>query len=220
MKDGQVAPDKHFNPYLHEALEHEGILLTASEWQEGEASPFCDPQKPLLIEVGCYMGKNVLEFAQNNPDWNVLGIDITYKRTVKAARKIKNLGLTNAKILISDARLALAQIPDESLSGLCVFFPDPWPKKKQKKNRLLQEPFLKLLAKKLSPQNGFFWFKTDSADYFESVQELIRAQKWSESAADVIPESLAPLPYTTVFEALFQGKSLPIYRRVYSPPRT
>lgn len=219
MKDGHLAPDRHFNPYLHEALEHQGILLTASEWQELNASPFTDPSKPLLIEVGCYMGKNVLEFAQQNLDWNVLGIDITYKRTVKAARKIKSLGLTNAKILISDARLALTHIPDGSLKGLCVFFPDPWPKKKQKKNRLLQEPFLKLLADKLDPVDGFFWFKTDSEDYFESVQELIKGHNWGESAPDALPVGLAPLPYTTVFEALFQGKNLPIYRRVYTPPR-
>ncbi|MEY2988500.1 MAG: hypothetical protein RJB13_2021, partial [Pseudomonadota bacterium] len=198
MKEGQVAPDRHFNPYLHEALEHQGILLTASEWQELEASPFAMPEKPLLIEVGCYMGKNVLEFSQNNLDWNVLGIDITYKRTVKAARKIKSLGLSNAKILISDARQALTHIPDGSLKGLCVFFPDPWPKKKQKKNRLLQEPFLKLLAEKLDPADGFFWFKTDSEDYFNSVQELIKATKWGESSPDALPEGLAPLPYTTV----------------------
>jgi len=220
MKNGQAAPDKHFNPYLYEAMDYQGILLTASEWAERNRDVFKDTTKPLLIEAGCYMGKNVLEFAQNNPDWNVLGIDITYKRTVKAARKIKNLGLDNAKILISDAHLAISQLPAGSLSGLCVFFPDPWPKKKQRKNRLVQEPFLRLLADKLEPQKGFFWFKTDSLDYFECVQDLGRTLHWGESAPDVVPSGLEPLPYTTVFEALFIGKNLPIYRRVFTPPRS
>lgn len=219
MKNGEAAPEKHFNPYLYEALEHQGILMTGSEWAQHAGNPFPDANQPLLIEVGCYMGKNVLEFAQNNPNWNVLGIDITYKRTVKAARKIKSLGMTNAKILISDARQALAELPPRSLTGLCVFFPDPWPKKKQKKNRLLQEPFLKLLAEKLNPKNGFFWFKTDSEDYFQCVQELTTQMKWGESAPDVLPQGLEPLPYTTVFEALFMGKDLPIYRRVFTPPQ-
>lgn len=220
MKNGQAAPDKHFNPYLHEALEYQGILLTSGEWADQNRQVFKDTSKPLLIEAGCYMGKNVLEFAQNNPDWNVLGIDITYKRTVKAARKIKTLGLDNAKILICDAHQALSQLPSGSVAGLCVFFPDPWPKKKQRKNRLVQEPFLRLLAEKLEPKNGFFWFKTDSQDYFECVQELVRTLNWNESAPDIIPAGLEPLPYTTVFEALFMGKNLPIYRRVFTPPRS
>jgi tRNA (guanine-N7-)-methyltransferase len=218
MKKGQAAPDKHFNPYLHEALEYQDVLLTGTEWQESKTNIFKAVEKPLLIEVGCYMGKNVLEFAQHNPSWNVLGIDITYKRTVKAARKIRTLGLDNAKILISDARQALSHLPDHSLDGLCVFFPDPWPKKKQRKNRLLQEPFLQLLEQKLNPESGFFWFKTDSEDYFDCVRELISKRAWTESAPEALPSRLEPLPYTTVFEALFVGKNLPIYRRVFSPP--
>ncbi|NBO37768.1 tRNA (guanosine(46)-N7)-methyltransferase TrmB [bacterium] len=219
MKKGEAAPDKHFNPYLHEALEYQNILLTGGEWAERKTSCFADSSKPLLIEVGCYMGKNVLEFAEHNPEWNILGIDITYKRTVKAARKIKSLGMENAKIVISDARQALAELPAGSLAGLCVFFPDPWPKKKQRKNRLLQEHFFEILKEKLNPNGGFFWFKTDSEDYFLCVQETLRQLKWSESESDARPNGLEPLPYTTVFEALFIGKNLPIYRRVYQPQR-
>jgi tRNA (guanine-N7-)-methyltransferase len=218
MKKGESAPEKHFNPYLHEAMEYSNILFTGAEWAEKNASVFAQTDKPLLVEIGCYMGKNVLEFATQNPEWNVLGIDITYKRVVKTARKIKNLGLGNAKILISDARMAFAKIPDASLSGVCVFFPDPWPKKKQLKNRLLQEPFLGLLAQKLRP-DGFFWFKTDSQDYFANVRQSLEVTGWSESEPDALPKDLHPLPYTTVFEALFIGKNLPVYRRVFSPPR-
>ena len=219
LKKGEAAPDKHFNPYLHEALDYQGILFTGAEWAEKNGNVFAASEKPLLIEIGCYMGKNVLEFATQNPDWNVLGIDITYKRVVKTARKIHSLGLPNAKILISDARDALKSIPDDSLAGVCVFFPDPWPKKKQLKNRLLQSPFLTLLAQKLRKNDGFFWFKTDSEDYFLNVQAAAAELGWSESQPDVLPSGLAPLPYTTVFEALFQSKNLPIYRRVFLPPQ-
>ncbi|MEN9808869.1 MAG: hypothetical protein RLZZ488_436 [Pseudomonadota bacterium] len=218
MKRGEAAPDKHFNPYLHEALEYQNILFTGSDWAEKSTQVFSEPHKPLLIEVGCYMGKNVLEFATHNPGWNVLGIDITYKRVVKTARKIRTLELNNAKIVINDARQALAAIPDHSLAGVCVFFPDPWPKKKQLKNRLLQAPFLDLLRQKLRPADGFFWFKTDSADYFECVQQTANELGWNESQPDVLPNGLEPLPYTTVFEALFISKNLPIYRRVFTPP--
>ena len=218
MKNGESAPDKHFNPYLHEAMDYGHILFTGSEWAEKKSSVFQQEKNPLLVEIGCYMGKNVLEFATQNPDWNILGIDITYKRVVKTARKINNLQLHNAKILISDARIAIAEAPDESLAGVCVFFPDPWPKKKQLKNRLLQEPFLDLLAKKLRP-DGFFWFKTDSENYFSDVRLTLENKGWSESEPDALPKPLRPLPYTTVFEALFIGKNLPIYRRVFLPPR-
>jgi len=220
MKSGEAAPDKHFNPYLHEALEYQNILFTGAEWEEKRGLIFDDAQKPLLIEIGCYMGKNVLEFAANNPSWNVLGIDITYKRVVKTARKIKSLNVQNGKILISDGRAALKVLPDHSIAGVCVFFPDPWPKKKHRKNRLVQAPFLELLAQKLRTEDGFLWFKTDSADYFADVQHLAAELGWHESEPDQLPSGLEPLPYTTVFESLFIGQNLPIYRRIFRPPHT
>jgi tRNA (guanine-N7-)-methyltransferase len=109
-------------------------------------------------------------------------------------------------------------VPDGSLAGVCVFFPDPWPKKRHIKNRLLNEEFLPLLRQKLSP-NGFFWFKTDSERYFTDVLSLVDPKVWSTSPPDEVPSELFPDAYVTVFEQLFLTKKLPVYRRVFRPAR-
>jgi tRNA (guanine-N7-)-methyltransferase len=216
LKRGESTPDRHHNPYLAEALSLEGVLYSAEELLERFPHVFATCDKPLLLEIGCYLGKNVLEFARANPGYNVLGVDITYKRVVKSARKIVADGLGNARIGICEARRLLEAVPDGSLGGVCVFFPDPWPKKRHVKNRLLNEEFLALLRLKLAP-GGFFWFKTDSGRYFEEVMERIDPGVWSISQADAVPAELAPEPYVTVFEQLFLAKGLPIHRRVYRP---
>lgn len=216
LKKGETGPERHHNPYLDEALELGEVLLTQEELLARYPDLFPDADKPLLLEIGCYMGKNVVEFAELNPHFNVLGIDITYKRVVKSARKIHREGLSNARIGICDARALVDACPDSSLTGVCVFFPDPWPKKRHVKNRLLNEEFLAKLRAKLRP-GGFFWFKTDSARYFDDVMALVRPSEWGVSPADEVPAELTRAPYVTVFEQLFLTKALPIHRRVFRP---
>ena len=214
LKKGEVMPERHHNPYLTEALELGEYLFTNDELREQFGNLFLDNTLPLVLEAGCYLGKTVTELAQANPLINVLGIDITYKRTVKAARKLQRIKSPNARIGISEAASLLHFLPDASLAGVCVFFPDPWPKKKQRKNRLVNAAFLEVLKVKLAPQ-GFFWFKTDSLDYFEDVLEAANAAHWHVSEPDLQPGILAQQPYVTVFEKLFLEKEQPIYRRLF-----
>ncbi|MCA2959122.1 MAG: tRNA (guanosine(46)-N7)-methyltransferase TrmB [Silvanigrellales bacterium] len=216
LKKGESTPERHHNPYLSEALEFSDVLFSGDELLAQFPNLFAENGKPLLLEIGCYLGKNVLEFADKNPGLNVLGVDITYKRVVKSARKIKSENLGNARIGICDARRLVSVVPDGSLAGVCVFFPDPWPKKRHIKNRLLNEEFLPLLRQKLSP-NGFFWFKTDSERYFTDVLSLVDPKVWSTSPPDEVPSELFPDAYVTVFEQLFLTKKLPVYRRVFRP---
>ena len=89
LRSGEKAPDRHENPYLTEALQLSDFLYTQNELQNIFPNLFTEMQKPIVLEVGCYMGKNVIEFAAQNPQINFLGIDITYKRVVKSTRKLK-----------------------------------------------------------------------------------------------------------------------------------
>lgn len=215
LKRGESIPDRHHNPYIAEAISLSHVLFTADELKEKGASVFADPTKPLVLEIGCYMGKTVLDLAQANPHVNVLGIDITYKRCVKAARKIHSLHLPNAAVGICEAQVLLPCLPDGALSCVAVFFPDPWPKKRHLKNRLVKADFFALLGSKLAP-GGSFWFKTDSADYFQGVLEAAHESHWTVSEPDAQPPLLSAQPYVTVFESLFIGQELPIHRRVFS----
>ena len=216
LKAGEGAPERHHNPYLSEAVSLAGVLYSSDELLAAFPRLFADDTKPLLLEIGCYYGKNVLEFAAKNPGINVLGIDITYKRVVKSARRIHEGKLGNARIGICDARALMQVVPDASLAGICVFFPDPWPKTKHIKNRLLTAEFLAQMRAKLAP-GGYFWFKTDSGRYFEEVMDVVDPAVWSVSDPDEVPAELFEGAYVTVFEQLFLAKELPIHRRVFRP---
>lgn len=220
LRQGVKAPDRHKNPYLSEALELQEYLLTQKELSEKFPILFNDMKKPFVLEIGCYMGKNVVELATQNQDKNILGLDITYKRVVKAARKLKRLSADNAKIAICDGKSFFEQIvPDSALHGVCVFFPDPWPKDRHEKNRLLKKEFIELLFKKLTP-NGFFWFKTDHKEYFLETEKVLFECGFVADDGESFeplqqPHTILGGPYETAFQKLFTSKSIPFYQRVY-----
>lgn len=222
LKQGKQLPTSHENPYLVQSLDVSGFLLTQQELIQSKKEHLFpkSPTNPIVLEIGCYMGKTIIELSQANPDVNFLGLDITYKRVVKSAKKLKSNSIENGKIAICDGRYFLEHIADEqSLSGICVFFPDPWPKKKQKKHRLLNQEFISMAHKKLK-KNGFFWFKTDSQDYFFSAQEvLLNSGFVPDDTEDCTPltqpRNIAGGPYETAFQKLFQSKHVPFYQRVF-----
>lgn len=220
LRKGNKAPDRHENPYLSEAIALSNHLFTQDELKEKYSTLFGDMGKPLVLEIGCYMGKNVVELALQNQEMNILGIDITYKRVVKAARKLKRLDVDNGKIAICDGTSFLKDIvPNNGLQGVCIFFPDPWPKDRHKKNRLLKKEFIENLFQKLSSK-GFFWFKTDHEPYFLETNKIVLECGFVvDDALDVEPlaqpRTIRGGPYETAFQKLFTGKGIPFYQRVY-----
>ncbi len=215
LKKGEEVANRHDNPYVREAVGFEGILFTPDEVMPKFPNLFEQNGRPLVIEVGSYLGKNLIEIAKEVPEANVLGLEITYKRAVKCARKITANSLGNARISICDARALLPEIPDESLDGVCVFFPDPWPKARHEKNRLARKEFFEILEKKLKP-SGFVWFKTDHQPYFEYA--VAAARGWNVSERNIQPKILSKSSYTTVFEQMFLSRNEPVYRVVFTRP--
>jgi tRNA (guanine-N7-)-methyltransferase len=219
LKQGGSAPTRHENPYLMKALDLSSYLMTASEVESQSFPFFEDPRQGLILEIGCYLGKNILEFSQQNQNFNFIGLDITYKRGVKAAQKLKLNQISNAKIALCDGLTFLKEdIPDRSLQGVCVFFPDPWPKDRHAKNRLLKQDFVEVLKQKLSP-NGFFWFKTDAQTYFETSDALLIENGFLVESMGKQPKLIQGGPYETAFQKLFREKGIPYYEKVYIPPR-
>ncbi len=215
---GNPIPDRHDNPYVREALELEDVLFTPSDFEKPAEHPFWRSQTPLFVEVGTYMGKNLIEMAQAMPKFRFLGLDITYKRTVKTARKIRRASLHNAAAGICDARNFFPHCSPVSVAGVCVFFPDPWPKKRHAKNRLVRHPFLEELERCLST-GGFLWLKTDSKPYFEEACADARSRGWTTDAGST-PQEFGERDFITVFEELFARKGEPTYSCVLRPPQS
>ena len=121
------------------------------------------------LEIGFGEGEFLINLASENRDWNFLGIEIKVGRFKKAVRSSENLSLSNIKLIHIEAEVALKQIFDKSiLDTVYINFPDPWPKKKHKKNRLFNHDFIKNLSKVLT-YGGKVKIKTDHREYFEQI---------------------------------------------------
>lgn len=126
---------------------------------------------PVIMEIGFGMGHATSIIAENNPDINFLGSEVHVPGVGRLLGDIKSKQLKNLFIMEHDALEILeSMIPDNSLAGFHIFFPDPWPKKKHHKRRMLQRPRTDLLAKKLAP-GGYLYFATDWQEYAESALE-------------------------------------------------
>ncbi|MGP1594262.1 MAG: tRNA (guanosine(46)-N7)-methyltransferase TrmB [Treponema sp.] len=124
---------------------------------------------PVIIEIGFGMGTATAEIAAQNPHINYLGIEVFQAGVGKLLSEIESRGLHNIRIIEHDAiEILETMIPDESLAGFHVFFPDPWQKKKHHKRRLMHRPRTDLLTQKLQ-KNGYIYMVTDWQDYADDA---------------------------------------------------
>lgn len=132
---------------------------------------------PIVIEIGFGMGSATIEIAEKNPDINYLGIEAHRPGVGRVLGEIKARGLKNLFIVEHDALDVLENmIPAESIHGFHIFFPDPWPKKKHHKRRLVQRPRTELFASKLT-KDGYIYMVTDWKEYAEFALEELSQTK-------------------------------------------
>ena len=130
---------------------------------------------PVVIEIGFGMGDTTARIARENPNINYLGIEVFLYGFSKLLATIANEGLTNLRIMRYDAVQVLEDmIADGSVSGFHIFFPDPWPKKRHHKKRLVQLPFTTLLAQKLK-KGGYIYCVTDWEDYAKQMLSVLES---------------------------------------------
>ncbi len=128
---------------------------------------------PVTVEIGFGMGKATAIIAADNPDKNYLGLEVHRPGVGKLLGEIRRRNLENIYIVEHDALEVLEKmIPDGSVSGFHIFFPDPWPKKKHHKRRLVQRPNTDLITKKLVP-GGYLYMATDWEPYAEFALEQL-----------------------------------------------
>lgn len=131
---------------------------------------------PVELEIGAGKGTFLLAIAQALPEHNYVGIEWAKAYADFAADRLRRHGTANARMVHAEATWWLrCHVPDASLTAVHVYFPDPWPKTRHHKRRLIQLPFLKEVHRMLIP-GGKLRLVTDHADYFAHMQETLAAQ--------------------------------------------
>lgn len=133
---------------------------------------------PVILEIGFGMGDATCQIAKNNPDTNYLGIEVHRPGVGKLLNHIESEEIKNLRIIEFDALEVLEKmVSDESVDGFHIFFPDPWPKKKHHKRRMVQRPRTNLMSQKLK-KGGYLYFVTDWLPYAEfALVELYLTDK-------------------------------------------
>lgn len=133
-------------------------------------------EAPHVVEIGFGMGDATAQIAAARTDTDFLGIEVHPPGVGALLQRIDALGLNNLRIVQHDAVEVLEHmIPPASLAGVHVFFPDPWHKKRHHKRRLIQPPFVALLASRLAP-GGYLHCATDWQPYAEQMLEVLSAE--------------------------------------------
>jgi tRNA (guanine-N7-)-methyltransferase len=132
-------------------------------------------EAPKVLEIGCGMGGTTVEIARAHPGTDYLGIEVHSPGVGSLLKLVGEAGLTNLRVIQHDAVEVLStMIAPSALSGVNIFFPDPWPKKRHHKRRLLQPAFLALLASRMKPDASLH-LATDWEDYANHMLEVLGA---------------------------------------------
>ncbi len=145
---------------------------------------------PKFLEIGFGMGETTAQIAAEHPQNDYLGIEVHTPGVGSLLRQIEAQQLVNIRIVQHDAvEVVTHMIPPQSLSGIHVFFPDPWPKKRHHKRRLLQPAFVHLLANRLLP-GGYLHVATDWEEYADQILQVLSCEALLVNSVD----GFAPRP--------------------------
>jgi len=171
---------------------------------------FSTPQ-PLEVELGCGDGSFLVQWAKAHPQHNFLGVERLLGRLRKVDRKGLRAGLANLRLLRIEASYFMEYLlPPASVHALHIYFPDPWPKRRHRKHRLINEHFTRMAARVLVP-GGILFLRTDDADYFSQMKLVFES-----NARFCAVETRADLSAIwTDFERDFQTRGVAVLRAAY-----
>ena len=172
-------------------------------------------EAPLEVEIGSGRARFLAAAARANPAHDFLGLEraLSYYRVCR--ERLARAGLANAHVLRADGRLFAESLRPGSVRAFHVYFPDPWPKKRQRKRRLLDAVTLDMLAQRLEP-DGTLRIATDHAGYGHAIRSLLETVAGLEGLA----WDAQPLPPQTNYEVKYQAEGRPIWRFLLVKRRT
>ena len=163
LRQGRTTPAQ--SRALEQLLPEYGIALSDQTIVSGRDAP-------LVMEIGSGMGETTAEIARQHPEADFVAVEVHGPGIGALLNKIHSMQLTNLRVVRHDAVEVLERmVADGSLAAVHVFFPDPWPKKRHHKRRLVQPAFLSLLGRKLKA-GGIVHLATDVPDYADQMAEV------------------------------------------------
>jgi len=172
----------HITPSQQDALDHLSPQWTlAYQKQALDLASVFNRQADTIVEIGFGMGEATAKIAQDRPHDNFLAIDVYDAGVGALLKRIDEAELNNIRIIQHDAvEVIRDMLTDGCLSGVHLYFPDPWPKKRHHKRRLIQTPFITQLSAKLAPQ-GYIHCATDWEDYAQQMLAVLSAEPTLEN---------------------------------------
>jgi tRNA (guanine-N7-)-methyltransferase len=168
-------------------------------------------RQPLEIELGSGDGSFLVEYARGHPEHNFLGVERLLGRIRKLDRKGRRAGLSNLRgVRIESSYFLEYLLPPHAARALHIYFPDPWPKRKHRRHRLINERFPALAMQALASQ-GVVYLRTDDPDYFDQMQAVFGAA----SAFGPVETPSALSAVTTDFERDFTARGIKTLRAAY-----
>lgn len=225
VDDPQFRYPESRNPYAQKLREQTAYALTDHDaetckgrWRE-RFTPARSADTRLTLEIGCNAAHVLSAQAAARPTELFVGLDWKWKAISRGAEKLEKRALTNARLIRGHAERLDYLFAPEEIDTVAVYFPDPWAKKSQLKNRYLTATRLSHFHRLLRP-TGTLHIKTDHAGYFDAILEAVEQTQslWriESSTRDLHrdhpnPKSLQ-VPEITVFEGLFIRRGLPIHQ--------
>ena len=166
---------------------------------------------PIEVELGSGDGSFLANYAKLHPERNFFGVERLLGRLRKLNKKALLAGLENMALLRLEASYVIEYlIPPESIDALHIYFPDPWPKRKHRKNRLINERFTEITARALKV-GGVIYLRTDDLDYFQQMTRVFNAN--ARFVAVETPEELTKV--VTDFERNFHLRGVATNHAAY-----
>lgn len=149
-------------------------------WEDTDLAPSWSEifgnDNPLALEIGCGVGDFIVQMAAAHPDLNFIALDFYNKGCIKTCKRVDKTGLTNVRVLRAEARSFIeACISEETLRMVVINCPDPWPKLRHRKRRLVNSGFVAYLSRFMRPEADLY-FATDFVDYGLDVAEFMAVQ--------------------------------------------
>ena len=203
----------YINPYMELmlgdfdkwCLTEEGALSFKGKWRE---KVFSKPEvAPLDLEIGTGNGFFFAHYASQNPDRSLVGLELKYKPLIQTIKRAIDSGATNMRMARAKAERIDEYFSQEEINRIFLHFPDPWPKRRHHKNRLISRAFLNSAYEILKP-GGYLEFKTDSLEYFVWAQERLAKSPFTvtDVTNDLHQSEFADRRIRTHFEKLWIRK--------------
>jgi tRNA (guanine-N7-)-methyltransferase len=169
------------------------------------------PFTGVFVEIGSGSGLHLLELAKQNPNILCVGLEIRFKRAFKTGEKAERTGLSNVLVVRTDARYVTQIFQPGEVAAFFVNYPDPWDKRRWKKNRIINDEML-VTMHTLLQDSGFLRYKTDHHEYFHSTASLLQTPQWSvrKYSTDLLQSQWVDNNIPTEFEYLFRSQNKPL----------